>query len=46
MKTYFNEKDMTDFANYVNSKEVKEKKQEVNKNVTTHADFENWKLNR
>jgi len=42
MVTYYNKKDMIDFANYVMSPEVMDKKT-TNLFKVTDADFKNWK---
>lgn len=44
MKTYFEDKDLVSFGNYLMSDERdKTVKHETNKQAVTHADLENWK---
>ena len=39
-------KDLTSFGNYLLSKEREERISDLNKRNVTHADYENWKLNK
>ena len=43
MVTYFNKKDMIDFANYLMSPGVMNRKSPTQRLVVTDADFKNWK---